>query len=891
MHILIEAVDQGVRPRERLLKIPFNHDVRPPSKVIAYPIKDGAPDEFPPEDAIDFCDTSVQKVSKFDRVAVFFTPAINLDPPLAGKHFLWQVETPGQRRFRRGEARFDPKSGGVEMSLPFAKQGSPGIFALVHDYTFSGAPAGEFLLKTTPAIEMSNGLFGLGEGSFLAPFSDSVTGEDSYWQEEGTFELQDARLHFQGFFLEESTDKKLQDARLIDGTVTVEDESVDNRVRLAARAEWVWAEVKDGGRAPRGPAGRVESELVLEFPQELDPGKRVLGEIQATARLPADIDALHRSARGFDGDHEVRTFTYGIHPFVPTNKGPPGRHLVVDERAEPWGVLEVAGSKLKRGDPSNLFAQGRGGEKTRKVRIYRGRPESVSGLPPRHFAWHLRDEKTLWVLPVSVVFTNVHTDSWDDTSVFTAWGFAVYGAAPGTYPFPRPSNGEGDVVRRGGGAGGDGEKPAGRTLDPNDPDLAGFITEWVAAAEPLENALYGADLRYNDWGIKVGITATGRTVVRSRPDAAVGQTSPEFLWGTGRSLESVDHCTLGEYVTARLENRSVAHCRGRYRRVGDTPVVGSDAGQLERSEGDRETLGQEAVDGLIEDADSDTVAPPRVHRTQNELGLRPDPHGPEIDALRDRIRTGDRDGAVEILTEITGGTADGGGDLIDRLLDESGAEQEFGDQSRFLDEAFGGEPLPGDEEFISAVGLDPGAVTGDVAPVTIASGPTPEELVAPPVRERDSDDPFVRDRNTADGVISGVVEEQARSVERERSVARQEILNFPIPTRGGMIGVDVGAGTSVVVTVWDRDQQDGDRVKISVGGRIVAEDLLLTNAKQSFSLSLHDLFTPITVIAHNEGSVNANTAVLEVTGGGKTLTSSWELKANEMGSTLIRRLP
>ena len=103
-------------------------------------------------------------------------------------------------------------------------------------------------------------------------------------------------------------------------------------------------------------------------------------------------------------------------------------------------------------------------------------------------------------------------------------------------------------------------------LNPNThPEVASNIREWLSVAEPPENATDGAKLRYNEWGVKLGSVAGG--IIKGtpgKPDDVGVRTSSEYLWGLRSKLDSVDHCTLEEFVMIRLEDKSTSHCAGRY---------------------------------------------------------------------------------------------------------------------------------------------------------------------------------------------------------------------------------------------------------------------------------------------------------------------------------------
>jgi len=124
-------------------------------------------------------------------------------------------------------------------------------------------------------------------------------------------------------------------------------------------------------------------------------------------------------------------------------------------------------------------------------------------------------------------------------------------------------SGAGESDAGGGTAGSEGP-PDPAAIDPDDPAIAALIDRWLRLAEPPENATQGADLHYDRWGRKLGRAATGIIRAAGTPDYAAG-TSQATVWGFRTELDSVDHCTLGEYVLAQIEAGSIEHCRGRYR--------------------------------------------------------------------------------------------------------------------------------------------------------------------------------------------------------------------------------------------------------------------------------------------------------------------------------------
>jgi hypothetical protein len=105
--------------------------------------------------------------------------------------------------------------------------------------------------------------------------------------------------------------------------------------------------------------------------------------------------------------------------------------------------------------------------------------------------------------------------------------------------------------------------------DPKNPNTAALINEWISLAKPPINATECAQTRYEAWGRAVGRT-NGAMVIQAsgKPDNVGGRSSVEYLWSMRDQLDSVDHCTLGEYVTAKLGNQSISHCKGRYKPKG-----------------------------------------------------------------------------------------------------------------------------------------------------------------------------------------------------------------------------------------------------------------------------------------------------------------------------------
>ncbi len=254
-----------------------------------------------------------------------------------------------------------------------------------------------------------------------------------------------------------------------------------------------------------------------------------------------------------------------------------------------------------------------------------GKQERLSGNPERRLPAHLHNAATRWYIPVFITLTD---NQWPGkrSLEMKSYGYAIYAVEPGTYTGPLPEGGpetgggppddisitdqgpeetggeeevtaaEGDNAQANeqeGPGSGEGEKTDGGggiskpdiptppipgvekvspitvdTVNPLDRDAAGHIRDWMANARPPINAVPGANVRYSPRGNKVG-TVPGETLRSSHDEGK--PIDPVFLWKNKRSLDSVDHCTMEEYVVAKLNNddESISHCKGRYGGVGD----------------------------------------------------------------------------------------------------------------------------------------------------------------------------------------------------------------------------------------------------------------------------------------------------------------------------------
>jgi beta-lactam-binding protein with PASTA domain len=134
-------------------------------------------------------------------------------------------------------------------------------------------------------------------------------------------------------------------------------------------------------------------------------------------------------------------------------------------------------------------------------------------------------------------------------------------------------------------------------LDPRSGRVAPLIRKWISIAEPPENATRGAAVRYDQWGRKVGKTADGGVITASGKPGYARGSPEETVWAIRKKLDSVNHCTLEEFVVAGLQERSTRHCRGRYK--APEPVIVADLSGLPLSEAKKVLTGAGLIPRLV----------------------------------------------------------------------------------------------------------------------------------------------------------------------------------------------------------------------------------------------------------------------------------------------------
>lgn len=359
------------------------------------------------------------------------------------------------------------------------------------------------------------------------------------WQVDATFDVLDARLHFQGFVVEPRVAlEKTERSR--DGTIRLAS-------RVAGSTVTIDAEFED--TTLRGERRSAASRLRVDLPAEID-----LMDGVGVDGPGAPIE--HVVVRRAPNEQITRELSASFRGLFPTIERPPRRELFAPrstERAYGWG----GGSG---GSTIDFAATGGVERATTELKLVLGgvdasRVRERHGRPARPLFDHLRDERALFALPLWI----------GNSAHIEAYGFAIYGARPGTYD--GPTIGDAAEPAAGEPAGTPGpEAGAGVTttsVDPwRDARVKARIDEFLSATEPFPGDGVDADggpWRWDPWGrtLSPTITATGP------PDDA-GRDRHEHLWTRRADLTSLRDGTLDDW----LAGRPGTDLSGRLRRRG-----------------------------------------------------------------------------------------------------------------------------------------------------------------------------------------------------------------------------------------------------------------------------------------------------------------------------------
>jgi hypothetical protein len=138
------------------------------------------------------------------------------------------------------------------------------------------------------------------------------------------------------------------------------------------------------------------------------------------------------------------------------------------------------------------------------------------------------------------------------------------------------------------------------------PLIQAHIDEWLRTAVPT-SAKPGESWRFSDWGV---VLAPGARTA-GPPDHPAGWTRHQTVWSIRTKLDSLNACTLGEFVDRRVGGRGLEGCAKPVASVAAKPPAASSAAGGSGSTGARAALPAPAAPSKVEPAprgDRETVA-------------------------------------------------------------------------------------------------------------------------------------------------------------------------------------------------------------------------------------------------------------------------------------------
>ena len=275
-------------------------EVTSPGSVTACALGESAPDTVEAAQVFSYCEPRVTRLYLQDRTAVFVKPSGNVP-----------VDRPGGFAYRIRDQRGETLTAGQYLSqgpasagaMVRAATGAPGEFVVVLPPNFLAGRASLAEREQARIYTVETSALSVGPGGLLGASENSGTPVGD-WLEEGTFELWDPVLYYQGFVTERYVDKAMGPG-YPGGQFLVDKRESGTGVILDLSAQWQ-------NRATGEPQ-RMTGSLELTFPEALLPDVRTMGEIQA--RFDNDVST------GDTGLLPI-SFTVGINLLVATRQGP-----------------------------------------------------------------------------------------------------------------------------------------------------------------------------------------------------------------------------------------------------------------------------------------------------------------------------------------------------------------------------------------------------------------------------------------------------------------------------------------------------------------------------------------------------------------------------------------
>lgn len=424
----IMTEDEEISPRARRFELPFGFG-REEGEGCAYLLKEDAPETIDPNELHEWVDPEIEPVySCDDRVAVFFTPAIDLEADKVS--FRWEVQPPEPNRGDSEEQEkeripvvdfgfYAPPDGLLHRELginPFPN--IPGKFIVElprqnssrwHWDSYAGWASGLFRVVTAVERESGSSLFGI-QGSVAVEYVEVATFKFTPLPE----------LQFTGLRTDPPRNANLEKLPwCYDGTLHMSATASGRMLHLDMEASYRRLSVDDE-TTPEKDRHKASFKAKVELPETLKLGQHVMGEGKITC------EEFSQGALYSRGDVMVRAFA-GIADLVAVNNRQPDRWLLFDEELRSMASVYIPDgpdAPMFDGCPFNDSKVLEERIPEWETWIYQVTSRSIdeTGSPKRKLGFHLRDSATVFILPIRFSFPT-HTDESETYEVFS---YAIY---------------------------------------------------------------------------------------------------------------------------------------------------------------------------------------------------------------------------------------------------------------------------------------------------------------------------------------------------------------------------------------------------------------------------------------------------------------------------------
>lgn len=426
----ITAEDEKISPPARRFELPFGFG-REEGEGCAYILKEDAPDKIDPNELHEWVDPAIKPVySCDDRVAVFFTPAIDLEAD--NMAFRWGILPPKPEKGEGSEEQnkesipavdggfYAPPDGVMHRELginTFPNIAGKFIVELprqvsldAHWDSYAGWAPGLFRVETAVEQgESESSLFGI---------KGSVAGE---YVEVATFEFAPLpELQFAGLRTDPPQNANLGELPwCYDGTLRMGATASGRVLRLDMEASYRRISGNDE-TTPERDRHKASFKAQVELPDTLKLGQQVMGEGKVTCE-----EYSQGPSHGYRGPR-VRAFA-GFGDLVAVSDRQPDDWLLFDEELSSTGSIYIPdGPDIPIFDGSPFIDS-----KVLEERIpewdswtYQVTSWAIgeTGSPKRKLGFHLRDSATVFVLPVRFSFPK-HTE---EPGTYEVFSYAIY---------------------------------------------------------------------------------------------------------------------------------------------------------------------------------------------------------------------------------------------------------------------------------------------------------------------------------------------------------------------------------------------------------------------------------------------------------------------------------